>query len=124
MRRKRHTGDKSGTLPQAFCASGISRRIQVQLLMQCIKVYRPPQHVYVLKSLVILCTFYINNQIISLSVYSFRSVVPYKEVPFIVASYDTHRGRVGLFYSSAVGIHLLSPVPTGGQMCWEKWVFF
>ena len=87
--------------------------IQVLLLMQCIKVYRPPQLVYVLKSFVILCTFYINNHIISLSVYSFRSVVPHKEGP-LVASYDRHVGRLGPILLFGWDIPLLSPVPTWG----------
>ena len=77
--------------------------------MQCIKVYRPPQLVYVLKSLVILCISYINNHIKSLSVYSFYSVVPHKEVPFIVASNDKHRGRVGPILLLSCGYTFAEP---------------
>ena len=36
------------------------------------------------------------------------------EVP-VVASYDRHGVALGLFYSSAADIPLLSPVPTGGE---------
>ena len=46
--------------------------------------------------------------------YPFRSVFPHMEVP-VVASYDRHGVALGLFYSSAADIPLLSPVPTGGE---------
>ena len=41
--------------------------------------------------------------------YSFRSVVPYKEVPFIVASYDKHRGRVGSILLLSCGYTFAEP---------------
>ena len=54
--------------------------------------------------------------------YPFRSVFPHMEVP-VVASYDRHGVALGLFYSSAADIPLLSPVPTGGDMVLDLCAF-
>ena len=47
--------------------------------------------------------------------YSFRSVFHHMEVPVVASNYR-HGVALGLFYSSAADIPLLSPVPTGGYM--------